>query len=319
MAAGGGNQVQRGHRGGKLRRRRDHLCRAKAATTVAVGAVVGLVAMFLPAISAGAAGVTAPVPSSPAKVPIGRAIPAPARARDLGAEDTTVPLHLDVSLAPRDPAALQSFVSELYDPSSPMYHHFLAKGQFGPTFGASAATIQSVESQLEAAGLRPGPVNPDDMIIPVTTTVGQADKALGVTLHSYRLASGRIAFANTTPPLLPPTISSSVVAIVGLSTLYQPRPQDLAPTASPARRAVSASAGLAAQVSPRTVGPVGCTNAQTAGATPETSWRRRTVSRPGPTRTACSARARRSPSTNWNPTQPRTCPPSNPATASQRR
>jgi len=265
MAAGGEKPVLRGRRGGKLRRRRDHLRRAKAARTVAVGAVVGLVAMFTPAISAGAAGVTAPVPSSPAKVPIGHAIPAPAQARDLGPEDTTTPLHLDVSLAPRDPAALQSFLSGLYDPSSPMYHHFLAKGQFGPTFGASAATIQSVESQLEAVGLRPGPVNPDDTIIPVTTTVGQAEKALGVTLHSYRLASGRVAFANTNPPLLPSTISSSVVAIVGLSTLYQPRPQDLAPTSSPARRGVSAPAGLTAQVSPRNAGPVGCTSAQTSG------------------------------------------------------
>ncbi len=257
MSAGSEPRVPRRRRA----RRRVAVSRAGVA-----GTVVGLIAVFAPTVSASAAGATLSPQQAPVKVPIGHAIAAPVQAKDLGPEDTTTTLHLDVSLAPRDPAALQSFLSEVYDPSSPSYHHFLAQGEFGPTFGASAATIAAVDSQLVALGLQPGPVNPDDVIIPVTTTVGQAEKALGVTLHSYRLASGRVAYANTTAPLLPSAIAPSVVAITGLSTIYQLKPQDLASSApSAAETRASGSAGAAAKVLPRIAGPVGCPSAQAAG------------------------------------------------------
>ncbi|MGC8513593.1 MAG: protease pro-enzyme activation domain-containing protein, partial [Acidimicrobiales bacterium] len=221
-----------------------------------MGASAGLVGAFMPSTAAGASQVTSQ--SSPVKVAIGHALAVPPAARDLGPQDVTAPLNLDVSLSPRDPAALQSFLSEVYDPSSPMYHHFLAPGQFGPTFGAAPATIAAVESTLSSLGLHPGPVNPDDVTIPVATTVGAAERAFGVSLHSYRLASGRVAFSNTSAPLLPASVAGSVVSIVGLSNLHQLLPQTATPT--------SAAPKVAPRVTAQNeTGPTGCTSAQNAG------------------------------------------------------
>src|SRR5580704_14022236 len=50
-------------------------------------------------------------------------------ARMLGPASKNASLHLDVVLQPRDPAALAQFVTAVSTPSSPLYRHYLAKGQ----------------------------------------------------------------------------------------------------------------------------------------------------------------------------------------------
>jgi subtilase family serine protease len=153
---------------------------------------------------------------------------------------SSAPIQLDFALAPRDPGALQSTLSSLYNPASPLYHHFLSPGAFGATFGASPATIATVTTQLEAIGLHPGPVNADGLIIPVSTTVGAAGRALGVSIHDYRLADGRVAYANLNAPRVPSSIAPAITAIVGLSDIARPKTQLLAPPLTEHARQASA-------------------------------------------------------------------------------
>ncbi len=169
------------------------------------------------------------VTAASSRLPVGHATVIPRVAHDLGPHLSTSPLQLDFVLAPQNPQGLQSFVADLYNPSSPLYHHFLPANDFGPLFGASQSTISVVIDGLEALGLHPGPVNSDGLVIPVTTTVGVAERALDVSIHDYRLASGRVAFANTSPPLIPTLVAARLTAVVGLSNLYTPKPQLLQP------------------------------------------------------------------------------------------
>jgi hypothetical protein len=60
---------------------------------------------------------------------------------ELGVTPSAAPLQIDVGLEPRDPAALSAFVTSVSTPGSPDYRHYLAKGQFGPMFGPTAATV----------------------------------------------------------------------------------------------------------------------------------------------------------------------------------
>src|SRR5580658_7049113 len=117
-----------------VRARRQPQCRSRAARrslhrkfglpTIAVS-VVALAAAALPF------GVASAV-SSPAFVRPGALAPPPLPADSLavGAVPAGQVLSLDVVLAPSDPAKLQSLLDNLYDPSSPDYHHWLSKGAF---------------------------------------------------------------------------------------------------------------------------------------------------------------------------------------------
>ena len=66
--------------------------------------------------------------------------------------------------------------------------------------------------------------------------MGQAESAFHTTIDSYRLATGRVAYANTTAPSLPASVASSVEAVVGLDDLLQvkPQPEPSGPTPSDA-------------------------------------------------------------------------------------
>ncbi|HEY3609553.1 MAG TPA: S53 family peptidase, partial [Pseudonocardiaceae bacterium] len=134
------------------------------------------------------------------------------------AGDTT--LHLDIELAPRDPAGLNAFVAAVSTPGSAGYHHYLAKGQFGPMFGASPSTVAAVSRQLSAAGLVAGPLSSDGLTLPVTATIAQAKYAFGIDFAGYALADGHAAYANTSAPLVP----SGVTGVVGLNDLVHLTP-----------------------------------------------------------------------------------------------
>ncbi len=132
-----------------------------------------------------------------------------------------VKMHLDVTLRPRDPSALAAFVAAVSTPGSPEYRRFLAKGAFGPRFGATLADVAKVRSGLRALGLTPGNVSSDQLSIPVTASASAVDTAFHVALSSLRLPSGRVAFANTEPVRLPATIAPIVQGVIGLSNVVK--------------------------------------------------------------------------------------------------
>ncbi len=169
---------------------------------------------------AGAAG------APPTRAAVGKAGLVPVGSKNLGPAASSTPLSLNVVLSPRDPAALDAFLQQVYDPSSPRYHRFLARGAFGADFGASKTTIARISSTLRSEGLNPGTVDPNDLIIPVQTTVSAAESAFNVRIDSYQLPSGRRVHANTTPPQVLSSIASDLVDVAGLSDVAQLQPSE---------------------------------------------------------------------------------------------
>ncbi len=150
---------------------------------------------------------------------VGSASVAPPGVTELGPSAPAAPLHLDVVLQPRDSSALDRFVNQVSDPSSPQYRHYLAKGQFRRVFGATTSTVAEVSARLRAVGLHVGPVSADGLTLPVTATVGQAESAFGVVMHAFTVGGGEVVNANTTTPSLPRDIAPLVQAVVGLDNL----------------------------------------------------------------------------------------------------
>jgi len=185
------------------------------------------------------------VSAANAWVPVGHSSPASAGAARLGPAAASAPVHLDVVLKPRDPNALARFAVDVSTPGNPQYRHFLPRGQLARAFGPTTATVASVRASLAAAGLSPGPVSANGLVLPVTTTVGRAESAFHTAIASYRLPSGQTAMANTNTPSLPATVAGDVQSVIGLNTTIAAQPQSLSapvPVSGPRRQ--PASSGL---------------------------------------------------------------------------
>lgn len=156
--------------------------------------------------------------------PVGAAPQVPNNAVRLADPDANQPVELTVELSPRDPAALQAFVTAVSTPGSPQYKQYLAKGQFASAFGPTKATVDTVTAALKAQGLQPGSVSADGLSIPVRTTVGEAARALHVGFAGYRMSDGRTTYTNTDSPELPANAAAEVTGIVGLNNLVKPVP-----------------------------------------------------------------------------------------------
>src|SRR5450432_1159867 len=78
----------------------------------------------------------------------------PASAHNLGAEDASKEIAVTVWLRQRNKAELDSMVREMYDKSSPNYHHFLTREQYRSKFAPTAQDAGTVRNYLAANSLK---------------------------------------------------------------------------------------------------------------------------------------------------------------------
>ncbi len=169
---------------------------------------------------------------------IGQAPRLPAGTHVVAALPPSTTLHVDIVLKPRDPAALASFAAEVSTPGSPLYRRFLPRGAFAGRFGPADSEIRAVEAQLRADGLRYGHLSGDHLSLPVTATASALERAFHTSLDQVRLPSGRLAYANTSAPLLGGVAATATEAVIGLDNLAVPAPVPLLhSTAALSRRA----------------------------------------------------------------------------------
>jgi len=205
---------------------------------------------------------------------IGRA-PALARAaRVLGPLNGARQLHVTVALRPRDPAALAAFVAAISDPRSPDYRDFLNPRQFAQRFAPTPKQAAAVRAALRARGLKPGPVSPNGLSIPLKASVAALQRAFSVALVRVRLPNGTQAIFSTRAPALGAGVAPLVQAVIGLSGTPGPRPLRVVPARQAVRAQAARSTGQlvggtrAARSTARPVaaGPTPCAAASSAAA-----------------------------------------------------
>jgi hypothetical protein len=156
----------------------------------------------------------------------------------------STPLHIGVGLASSDPAGEQALLTALYDPASPLYHHFLTPDQVASRFGASPERVSATVAWLHGAGLEVGHVGSGGTLIEAVGAAGRIGRLLGTTMRSY--SAGRTGFlANDRPPSVPSALG--VISIVGLNTLQHfsaPHSTTSAATARTQIGPIPAPAGL---------------------------------------------------------------------------
>jgi subtilase family serine protease len=209
------------------------------------------------------------VPASPAgatshPVRVGRAPqPGPGTVK-LAPLPRTTEIRVDVSLQPRDPAALAAYAKGVSTPGSDLYRHYLAPGAFAGEFGPTQQAIATVEQALRAAGLRPGRISGNHLSIPVKATAAQLSAAFSTGFQQYQVDSGRVAYANDAAPLISDSAAPYVQGVVGLNDLYVPTP---AGASRPSLSTGPTSVKPAATPAGGSDGPQPCPTAVSDGAT----------------------------------------------------
>lgn len=158
-----------------------------------------------------------------------RAIGQSARIGDV-APDRTV--SLAITLSPRDPAGLASFIAAVSDKNNPLYGKYLTPAQFAERFGPSAATVSRLTSYLASQGLKVGGVSKGNLVVDATGSAAQVAKAFGTHLSNYRQGT-KTYYANDAAPTLPAGIASSVVDVAGLNDVARLHHQTTTPSAQP--------------------------------------------------------------------------------------
>ncbi|HXY80086.1 MAG TPA: protease pro-enzyme activation domain-containing protein [Gaiellaceae bacterium] len=160
-------------------------------------------------------------------------------------------LRLDVVLTPTDAPGLSALATAVSTPGSPSFRQFLSPAEFAARFGASNATIAAVKQSLRGRGLQVTRVSSNRLIVHVTGTMHQVERAFAVSLARYRLPDGAVVFANTTAPRLPHDLAAHVSQIVGLDSLAAPTRADLVRAGGAARRAAATRAPAAVDAGPQ--------------------------------------------------------------------
>src|SRR5256885_2011333 len=104
-------------------------------------------------------------------------------------------LDLSIALRARNQQAMDQLLQNLYNPSSPQYHHFLTPQQFASSFGPTRAQLNQVIAYLRSQGMTITQVSPSGLLIDARANVSTAETAFEVQINNYQYGK-RQFFAN---------------------------------------------------------------------------------------------------------------------------
>jgi hypothetical protein len=133
-------------------------------------------------------------------------------------------IRLVLSRSSEQQAALDEYLAELQDKSSPNYHKWLTPEEFGQLYGPADSDIAALVAWLQSHGLTVETISKGRTNIAFSGTVSQVEEAFHTSIHSFQTAGGRQFFSNTTDPQIPSALAGVVKGVAHLNTI-QPRPQ----------------------------------------------------------------------------------------------
>jgi subtilase family serine protease len=134
-------------------------------------------------------------------------------------------ITLAVGLPLRNQEELSTFLSQLSDPTSPNYRHYLTSNEFAEQFGPSEIDYQDLASFFTANGLTVTATHPNRMILDVTGTVQEIESTFHVNMLYWHHPKRGAFFAPDREPSLDAGIT--ILDVTGLDNFVLPQPMDL--------------------------------------------------------------------------------------------
>jgi len=130
-------------------------------------------------------------------------------------------LHLAVALPMRNQAALDNLLRQIYDPSSPLYRHYLSVAEFTERFGPTESDYNTAVAFFKSRGLTITGTAANRYIIDVAGKVSDVSRALNVNFNMYKHPTqNRLFIAPDREPDL--ALNVPVLSIIGLTDFVLP-------------------------------------------------------------------------------------------------
>jgi kumamolisin len=159
---------------------------------------------------------------------------------DLGRAPGSERHRVVVALDLRNRAALEAFLADVQDPTSPRYQQFLTQDEFDSLHAPTAAQEAAVVDQLRRGGLKITRRFPNRLLVGAAGSVAALERTFGVEIHAVQL-HGKRHFAAMGEPSFPAEIADSVVGVIGLDDLTERRPHVRAVAAAAPHASLGAS------------------------------------------------------------------------------
>ncbi len=108
------------------------------------------------------------------------------KAQPLGRLPSNETMRLDIVVPLRDPAGLDDFLKQVYDPGSPVFRQFLTPQEFTERFGPTQENYNAVVEYLKANGFTIVGGTRDGMDVEVKGPVSVVETAFHVNMLTYR-------------------------------------------------------------------------------------------------------------------------------------
>jgi uncharacterized repeat protein (TIGR01451 family) len=133
---------------------------------------------------------------------------------------------LAIGLPLRDPEGLNQFLSQVYDPASPLYRRFLTPEQFTARFGPTKTDYQRVLDYARARRFQITHTHPNRMLVDVEASVADIEAAFHLNLGLYaHPIEARDFYAPDVEPQFEANVP--VLHVTGLDNFAIPRPASL--------------------------------------------------------------------------------------------
>jgi hypothetical protein len=131
-------------------------------------------------------------------------------------------MRLILSRTQAQETALDTYLAQLQQKSSPNYHKWLTPAQLGERYGAAESDITTLTQWLESEGFTGISVSKARTAITFSGTAGTVKTAFHTSIHSFTV-NGKQFTSNTTNPSIPSALASVVSGIAHLNS-KGPRP-----------------------------------------------------------------------------------------------
>ncbi len=154
--------------------------------------------------------------STPPSVSLsGSALSVPAGAHLMGAHASNRQLTVTLVLQSNQAAQMNALLTNLYNPSSRQFHHWLTQGQFNRLFAPSASEIASVQRFLQQGGLHIA-ASPSPFLVRASGTTAQIEAVLHTSINDYTV-HGQTFFQNSAAVQIPTSLSTLIAGVSGLT------------------------------------------------------------------------------------------------------
>ena len=162
--------------------------------------------------------------AEPGRVTLSGHVPAAvAQLKPLGQLPQNQPLRLAIGLPLRNPAGLDDFLAQVYQPGSPVFHHYLTPEEFTARFGPTEQDYEAVKNFARQNGLTIAGTSGNRLLLDVTGPASNVERAFHLNLLTYQHPTEpRNFFAPDRDPSVPTNLP--VADVQGLDNYSRPHP-----------------------------------------------------------------------------------------------